>query len=301
MTSREQTVLQNSDPKNLTVFPPIGSTVTIYSSYTYDDYLCNHNLQQISQDDLSGDMHTHDICELLFLKKGNVSYNVEGRVYQLSKNCLVISRPLDCHSIYFENPTEYERYNILFDEKKLASDIYSRIPPSVDVINFDGNTLVCDLFRKFEYYGENFEGDELQVMLMHLTEEILYNVLLSSKTLEPRDMYTVSPLINKAIKYIDSNITTPLGIDTICEELYITKSHLHHLFIKHLQISPKQYILSKKLAMAQRELRSGSKPTDVYLTCGFTDYSTFYRDYKKHFGYAPSDEANVKIIREIRS
>ena len=159
---------------------------------------------------------------------------------------------------------------------------------------------MCSLFQKIDYYLKTLEPEELENILLHIIQEALYNVRLASKTRHLNN-YRVNPLINDAIKYIDANILKPLTIDTISEELHITKGYLHKLFVKYLQIPPRQYILSKKLAIAQRELRMGAKATDVYLTCGFTDYSTFYRCYKKQFGHAPSEEINATIVREIYS
>ena len=245
--------------------------------------------------------HTHDICELIFIKKGNISYIVDGKTYPLARHCLVITHPGESHAIKVNDNTEYERYDFLLDEKELPSNIYNSIPNNISVINFEGNTLILDIFQKANYYCENFEGAKLKNILLHLMEEVLYNVVLASKNLDLNGVYTVNPMINKAIAYIEKNITTAIDIDSICKELYITKSHLHHLFIKYLEISPKKYIISKKLLISQRELRVGKKPTEVYLACGFSDYSTFYRDYKKYFGHSPSDEINTKIIRKIQS
>lgn len=271
---------------------------TYYSSFASDDILFNHLCRTSNG---AFNLHNHDICELLFLKRGKISYMVEGRIYQLSPNSLILTRPSQQHSITPQEGIEYERYNILFDEKKLHSDVYCRIPSSIDVINFDNTLHVCSLFDKIDYYAANFEGEALKLLLMHLTEELLYNILLASKSIVQKDMHTGNPLINKAMKYIDDNITEQLSIDMICDELYITKSHLHHLFMKHLQITPKKYIVSKKLVLAQRDIRAGRKPSEVFYSCGFADYSTFYRDYKKHFGYPPSDESSNKIVRKIQS
>ena len=263
----------------------------------YDDFLFYYAADSSHTDFV---MHSHDICELLFLKKGDLTYNVDGRSYQLSPNCLILTRPFERHNLTFNSTTEYERYVFLFDEKKLAAGIYEKIPSNIDIINFDGNALVCSLFQKIDYYLKTLEPEEFENILLHIIQEALYNIRLASKTRHLNN-YRVNPLINDAIKYIDANILKPLTIDTICEELHITKSYLHKLFVKYLQISPMQYILSKKLAIAQRELRMGKKASEVYLTCGFIDYSTFYRDYKKHFGHAPSDEINTAIVREIYS
>ena len=268
-----------------------------YSHYS-DDLLFNHAYRSSTS---SFPSHIHDIWELLFVKKGSISYTVEGKTYQLVKNNLVITRPLQIHSISINTQTEYERYNILFNEKKLSSDIYQQLSSDVDVINFDGNSIISDLFKKMDYYCENLNGNSLEVVLLHLIEEILYNVLIVSKNFHQNNVYTVNPLINAAIEYIEQHITLPINVNTICDELHITKSHLDNLFAKHLKITPKKYILSKKLTIAQRELRSGIKPTIVYINLGFTDYTTFYRAYKNYFGHSPSDETNIKILRRIES
>ena len=246
-------------------------------------------------------LHSHDVWEMIFLKKGSISYIVEGKDYRLSKNCLFLSRPSEMHAIKFHDKREYERYNVLFDEKGLSSDICSLIPPETCVINFDGNTLIADIFKKMDYYCQHFEGHILKNVLSHLTEEALYNVLVAARDLHQENIYTVNPTINKALVLIETHLTESLSIDSICEELFITKSHLHHLFVKYLGTSPKRYIMSKRLLLAQRELRAGRKPTDVCLNCGFSDYSTFFRDYKKCFGHAPSEEITAKIIRTIQS
>lgn len=268
------------------------------SEYQADDFVMSHIYMKKSSD---YPLHSHDVCEMIFLKRGDISYIVEGKDYRLGKNCLFISRPTEMHAIKFHDNREYERYNILFDERKLPTDIYNRIPPGISFINFEGNTLISDLFKKMDYYCENFEGNILENLLLHLTEEVLCNVLLASKELKQDSVYTVNPMINKALEHIEANLTASLSIDSICNELYITKSHLHHLFVKHLGTSPKKYIVSKKMLLAQRELHTGAKPTDVCLNCGFSDYSTFFRDYKKYFGHAPSEETSVKVIRTIQS
>lgn len=274
------------------------SQCTYFFNYSTEDFLFRHAFGSGFAQFLP---HMHDIYELLFIKKEGVSYSLEGKNYELPKNSLVISRPLKLHSLSLKNPAEYDRYCILFDSERLSSDICRQISPDVDVIHFDGNSIVCDLFKKMDYYSENFSENELQIVLTHLTEEILYNVVIASKNFKQSNVYTVNPFINAAIEYIERHITEPLTVDAVCQNLHITKSHLHNLFVNHLKITPKKYITSKKLTMAQRELRSGLKPTEVHLNLGFTDYTTFFRDYKKYFGHAPSEEIGLEIVRTIES
>ena len=268
------------------------------SFFESDDFVFNHMFMESPCD---FPLHIHDVYELIFLRKGDVSYMTEGKIYSLTPNSLLITRPLENHAIIINSHQPYERYNILIDEKILSSYICKKIPPNVDIVNCSANALIRDLFKKMDYYCENLDENELKTILVHLTEEVLYNFVLDSKNSNQNAIYTTNSVIQAAIKYIDSNIHIPLGIDDICKELFISRSHLHSLFIKHLKLTPQKYVLSKKLALAQMELRLGHKATDVYLTCGFADYSTFFRAYKKHFGHAPSEEINTDILRKIQS
>lgn len=267
-------------------------------SYRAHDFIYNHVCLEAPCD---FPFHIHDIFELIYLKKGNVSYMVEGKLYKPVKNSLLLTRPLENHAITINSPLPYERYNILFDEQKLSSNILSELSPDTMMLNFEDNALVSDIFKKMDYYCENFEGDKLQTILMHLTEEVLYNCVLTSQNSVQNAICTTNPILQAFLVYVGQNINTPLNVDTICNKLFISKSHLHHLFMRHLRITPQKYILSKKMVIAQRELRSGRKATDVYTDCGFSDYSTFFRAYKKYFGHAPSNEINTDIIRKIQS
>lgn len=266
---------------------------------TYKDssiYFNLHTSEMVDLERFRNEPHTHDVCEVLFLKKGNPKYFVEGKNYKLRKNSLVISRAGDRHKIYFDEPGPYIRYNILFDEKCIPFDLFTKIPAKLDIINFDGNSIVCDLFKRADYYFEHFEGEKLGKLLVGITEELFFNIsiALDENAIADCESASSNPVITAALGFIEENLTSNLSIDTICEKLYITKSHLHHLFTNHLQISPKKYILSKRLNLAKRAIRAGLKPIEACMQSGFSDYSTFYRDYKNFFGHSPSRELDFE-------
>ena len=240
--------------------------------------------------------HAHQVWELIFLKTGNISYMVNGKVYHPDENSLIISRPREYHSICVRDDKPYARYNIQISPDMLSRDIGEQLSDGIDVINFDGNEMVCDLFPKLSYYRECFEGDTMKRLTLHISEEILCNAVLFSKSLASENMYTVNPIIQQAIQYIIDNITQPLKVDDVAKYLYVTKAHLHNLFLRHLKTTPRKFIVTKKLLLAQRDLRSGMKATKVYAGYGFSDYSCFYRHYTKYFGHTPSEEADIEIV-----
>jgi len=267
-------------------------------NYESSDFIFDH---RCISENVQFSNHMHDVYEILFLNRGAAFYTVEGKTYLLEKHSFVITPPLKLHSVSSLPDSDYDRYNILFDANKLSSPICNDLPDGIDVFDFRGNTIVCDIFGKMKYYSEQLSGPRLQTVLTLLVEELLYNVSIAARQpIHPRE-HTANEIVNAATKYVEENLSKQLSVESVCKTLHVSQSYLQQLFGKHLMITPKQYILSKKLAMAQVMLRSGGKPVEVFSQCGFTDYSAFFRAYKNHFGHAPSEEFGMTFIRSIHS
>ena len=54
-------------------------------------------------------------------------------------------------------------------------------------------------------------------------------------------------------------------------------------FKRDMNISVYQYILRKKLILARQRIHEGESATAAAMSCGFNDYSSFYKQYKKMF------------------
>ena len=245
------------------------------------------------------DFHTHDICELLFLKKGNVSAVSGAKVYKMQKDSLVIFRANMPHKIRVDDNTVYERYNILFNENIMANRIFYKLPKNLDIINCTDNNIICDLFKKLDYYFECFTGDDLKRIISNTIEEIVFNMYLLPNEDMQSSTATTHPIISAAMKYINKHYAEPIGIEDICRKVGVTKSHLHHLFMEYVNISPKKFINIKRLSKAQSLIRMGERPSKIYLSCGFNDYGTFFRNYVSYFGYAPSKKEEIAEERKI--
>ena len=245
---------------------------------------------------------THDGYEMIYLKNGDLTYLVDGKSYRVKKNSLIFTRPGKRHIVLFNSSEVYDRYDIIIDENQLMSAFKELIPDSIDVLKLGDYQHISELFSKMDNYFNHFDNDTYKKLLINLSNEILCNIAIISEKKEapvPTSGFTENPIITAAIEYIDRNIDTIFSLDTLANELFISKSYLHQLFCEHLKISPQKYISGKRLMLLQKEIRSGKKPTEAYIKYGFSDYSTFYRAYKKHFGYPPSEEGMHESVREI--
>ncbi len=255
----------------------------------------NHNLFENVQPEMFT-LHEHDVYELMLFVKIKGSYFAEGRAYKVAPNDIILIPPSLQHRFFIEAGSDYDRYDILIDQNLIDPELKSLLPSIHDIISVGSNDLVLSLFSELDRFEKLLECPE--PALDSLVRTILYNVYLLSKEKEERRSAQLNPLVSKATDYINKNLFTLSGVEEVCRELYVTKSHLHHIFQKYLMTTPKKYITSKRLYEAQRLIRGGSAPSDVYAACGFSDYATFYRNYKELFGYPPSREGEVEIVRE---
>ena len=98
-------------------------------------------------------------------------------------------------------------------------------------------------------------------------------------------------IIRTAIEYINRNLDKPLTIHAIAQACNISDSSLSHIFKKEMYISIHKFIVKKRLIQAHHRICVGEAATVVAMECGFQDYSGFYKQYKKAFGFPPSQRS----------
>ena len=122
-----------------------------------------------------------------------------------------------------------------------------------------------------------------------LIKEIFHNLALTETDVIaiPSE---ISPILTRALEYVNENLFTISGVEELAEGLALSQPYLFKIFKQQLKISPKQYINLKRLQYAQKMIRRGKRPNEIYFDCGFDSYVGFYKQYVKTFGYPPSKE-----------
>lgn len=233
--------------------------------------------------------HYHDAYEIIFVRTCNVNYKIDDNTRELHKNTLVFTRPGQPHFIQYDDNSVYERHNLLFSVETIPESILSKIPSDLHTVNLGDNQLAIQLFEKMDYYCECLQGDALRTVMHALIQEIIICILIQSSAKSQFCTIKKHPLVEKTLEYIDDNLMNIPNIEDICETLSVSKSYLYQLFLNNLQMTPKRYITQRRLNFARQEILSGVKATAVYSLCGFADYSSFFRAYKKQFGYSPNE------------
>ena len=265
------------------------------SEYEDSSLFYNHCIktEQTQQDYRT---HYHDLYEILFLKEGDISYLTETGVHQIRRNSLVLTRPQEQHCIRIDSNAPYDRYDLVFSPSTDCLELLNGLPNDLCLVNFDANPIVIHLFEKMDYYCEKLSGSHLGKMLLSLAEEVLLQVFLYTQE-SHGSTSDKQPLTLQAIAYIDEHLLSLKDVTSICRNLGISRSYLYQLFQEDLHTTPKHYISERRLNLARQEIFLGAKATEVYAQCGFSDYSAFFRAYKKHFGYPPTATHHANFVR----
>lgn len=95
--------------------------------------------------------------------------------------------------------------------------------------------------------------------------------------------------IQQIMAYIDTHITEPLTLKELAEVSNMSTSYFSQLFKKLNGFSTWDYIISRRVEMAQRMLLASNESIyNISLRCGFNNTTNFYKAFKKVTGVSPS-------------
>lgn len=138
-----------------------------------------------------------------------------------------------------------------------------------------------------------------QAMYQRVRERALLSLIMAkinewsvSDSAEAQDkavQRTLSRHTTNAVEYIAIHLDEDLRLETLAQICFVSPQHLLRVFRAEMGVSVHQYIMQKRLLTARQYLQNGMLPTLAAQRCGFTNYPTFWRSYKKEYGVSPSD------------
>lgn len=232
------------------------------------------------------EVHHHDFYEVYNLLAGDVSYWVDGKVYHLRPGDILLISPMELHRPLVEPGSQYERFVLWINKNYLES--------------LPGSQLLAQCFSG---PSNHMRGSTVTPLLSNLVTEqysdlfgsaiyaqgLLLQLLVELNRLSPIGLQKAerTALIAEVLDYIGMNFSDDLSLDTLANMFHVSKYHLSHEFKKETGTSLYHYITLKRLAAARQLLMKGTAPGDVYTSCGFRDYTAFYKAFKAEYGTSP--------------
>ena len=225
--------------------------------------------------------HCHAQFEMIAVVQGDISVMLEGKSYRLKENQTVIIPPLSYHAITANEKGSYRRVTVLFDLDAIPAVLQEKFTESDSDITIIFSTCV----EKLKEICRKDDPLFYAPLAQSLMTELFYEILNETKT---PTRIEFDDFLQKSIQYIDQHLHEKILLDELAKYTSRSKSSFCHLFEEKMSVSPKQYILQKKLALASKLIGEGTPPTLAAMQVGYENYSNFYRIYLKHFGRSPT-------------
>lgn len=261
---------------------------TFYLEYPYHDRLQYHDFYEVqffrsssgNPDEILGYM-TLEENQLPIRHNSIVLVNLFKRhkIEVLSENYNRYCCDFYSDFIHFVSSTDSNMMN-LFQQSSIPN-------PMLQLSMEQGEKMIAFFHNlhqpELDYGNDIFQKGIFCLFLAHVYD--VYQKHLSA--ISVKDDKNLNLLL-QIIQYIDAHIENQLSLEEISEALHFSTYYLCHSFKKYTNISLKKYILDKKIDLA-KQLLSLYSVTEVSEKIGFTNYSSFFRAFKKLTGVSPSD------------
>ncbi len=243
---------------------------------------------------------SHHFYEIYFLLQGSIRVIVDELDLNPVLGETLIYPPNCMHRItHTDSTVPYERFYIYLSKEYLSAVStadYSFIQELEQLTAGGrcffrpGEEAVRELTEKADEIIEAARDTSPAAVLANRCRMTMYLIrllgLLKESIASTED--SASSRMNELIRYINQNAAQPLSLDQLEEVFGISKYVLLHEFKDYTGMSVYQYILTRRVILAQQLIQQGAKPNQACEQSGFSDYTSFYRAFKARTGKSPN-------------
>ncbi len=258
--------------------------------------------------EISFDYHYHDFHKIVVLLQGNVTYEIEGKSYELKPFDMLLVPMHKIHRPNIDSSSTYERYVIWISNDYLMSLVEdkeesTRNNTTNSKTNYNSilekSLIRMEKEKANEYMNllknaymanqsDSFGSKRLSASYMDQFIIFLSRFITSPDFKEDASSIYYNQKIEQIIKYINANLTGNLSNEELSKIFYLSKYHLMHMFKKETGYTLHSYIKEKRLILSANLLKEGYPVSEVWDMAGFSEYSTFLRAFKDKYKKSPS-------------
>ena len=97
--------------------------------------------------------------------------------------------------------------------------------------------------------------------------------------------------------YIDNNYDNDLNLDLLSHIRFVSKYHLLRLFKRHYGLTPRQYLIDKRIEKSKEQLMNGLSVTETCFAVGFESLGSFSTLFKTKTGKSPTEFQKEQLSR----
>lgn len=288
---------------------PAGDELRIAEHYLYklglfhNDELAPNYVQTHREIDYAPaemPLHSHKFFELSYVRKcQDMDYVIGAKQYCLKEGDILLIPPNTLHGavltgikqkmfirdVLWISPHFLNRMALMTPGKRLHSTQGSIVFRTTESRwGFLGELFHNGILeRERQMYGwESMVVSNTMQLLAQLTRALLDSSILILKDEKPDPVALITD-------YIENNLPDKITLEKTAELFRISKSSISQIFRKELGTSFYAYVTRRRLLMAKSLIAQGVRMEQVGKQVGFTEYSAFYRAFRKEFGITPKE------------
>ena len=268
----------------------------------YKDTSYGFHIQKIEKPTEAKKLHSHEYFQIYYIEKGALTHYLDGEESRLVAGDMFIIPPGVKHKIAEETDTVFYSFSFelqsidgtgfymdflkgLMIEKNIRSKI--TIPPD-DVLKIEN--IIEQIFREF-HSKKIAAGEVIRSYAIVLITEFA-RIYYETQNAVPA-VYTGDnkEFILRCTDYMKENFEKEISLDSMVRLSAMSKSNFCSIFYSVTGKTFNLYLNTLRVHKAAKYIKLGYKITAIYGLCGYNDFSTFYRNFKKIMGVSPKEYA----------
>lgn len=276
--------------------------MSVLYSYKDNNIYCHHSLDAVPMPE-NFTMHAHDQMEIYCFFSGKGSYLVEGTSYSLYAGDVIIVRQAETHRIFISGEVPYERVAVHFSPSLIRSVDERLLDPFKDRPLGIGNYFSGTAFPQLSGIFRDLDFSSLSLERSMIISKILeFLVLLYDVSGKQDNIAFSGGYLSEMVNYVNAHLFEDISAEGMSRYFSRSVSQFGRDFLRATGSSFWKYVTIKRLMSARALLQRGESAQKAAMLSGYSDYSAFFRAYRKQFGCAPSTEPAVteKLIRRFK-
>ena len=259
----------------------------------------------ISFGDIPVNLHSHNYYEMVYvLSNSGTQYLVGTKRYLLQRGDIILVPPGVGHKPLFPSElAEPYRRIVLW----VSSDFLEGMKSIAKYEDAENSLEQIYLLRTagtpWESLGNYFrtgikEVQEKQVgwetSLYGNTMQLFSHFYRALQDTSNQPAKTEKPeLLDDVVSYIETHLQDKITLGDTASRFFVSESTIGQIFQKKMHVSFYHYVTQRRLIAAKSMITLEPNLDVLSEKVGFSDYSAFYRAFKKEFGISPREYRNL--------
>lgn len=274
-----------------------------------------YHIRKLENSETAKQLHSHDYYQICYVDRGEILHCKENGAVHLNFGDAFIVPPGYIHRIEFYGANSLI-YSLSFEEALFHPGFrYSNVYRFMTALKLDAidekhidvqmkvalnesqritmKALMESLLREeqSDCPPELTASASLIAAVMCILSQAYFRENHNSTELQEISRY--DEIMNSCMDYINERFTHPITSDELAKKFAFSKSTFTVLFQQYTGMTPKHYIMNKRMEYAEMLLSNTSfSINEVSVMVGYQYFSTFYRNFTRYSGMTPTEFRN---------